>query len=366
MDHIYLKEKIGLSDAECGIIEELGLHITDFANLTGSDIFLDCFLSEKEGIVVFHGRPKNSLYKRNIEGEKVLPKNEPTVFYTMETGVGMSDAFAVSQENVVVQQKTSPVHGDKGRLIGVLIQESDVTDTARLTDKLNQMQNVTERLSSRELVSEGVTDINSEAGEKSILIQETHHRIKNNLQTISSILNIQRRRTANVETKNVLTDNISRINSLASMHEIMMTSSTEDIDMCEALKKQVELFERIHDGAEKNICFDFEGQTLVLSFEKAQALSMIVNELMVNAVKHGFRNRNTGNVRVRLMAGATRGTAIVFNDGEEMSEASERREGRDTGLGLDIVKGLTEDKLKGNFSIESSSKGTAVKVSFPI
>ena len=366
MDYKFVQEKIDLTSNEFEKLREIDRTVEDFARLTQSDIFVDCFLSDKEGVVVSHGRPDKSLYKRNIEGEKVLRQKEPTVFYTRETGVGMKDAFGISQEDVKVQQRTSPIFGDDGRVIAVFIQESDVTASARLNNKLTHMANVTEMLSSQELVREGVADINSTQQDYNILLQETHHRIKNNLQTISSILNMQRRRSKNTEIREVLDDNISRINSLAAMHEIMMTAATEEVEMSEALEKQVDLFEHIHQGNEKEIKFDFEGMPIKLSFEKAQALSMIVNELMVNAVKHGLKSREQGTISIRLVVGENQVTIIVFNDGEEYVEQNRDGVKRGSGFGLDIVKGLTHDKLHGTYSLQSSNKGTTALITFPI
>ena len=106
MDREFIKKTFGMSDNELRIIEDIDRAIGYYSGLTKSDLFLDCFFSNKEGMVVSQGQPKNSLYERNIVGEKVLPKNEPTVFYTMETGIGMSDSYGVSQENKAVQQNT--------------------------------------------------------------------------------------------------------------------------------------------------------------------------------------------------------------------------------------------------------------------
>ena len=365
MNEKLVREKLGLAPSEIEKLREIDRTVGDFAKLTQSDIFVDCFISDKEGIVISHGRPEKSLYKRNIEGEKVLRPKEPTVFYTRETGVGMKDAFGISQENVRVQQRTSPIFGDDGRIIAVFIQESDVTDSARLSSKLSRMANLTEKLSSQGLINEGVCDINSETRDYNILLQETHHRIKNNLQTISSILNMQRRRSENPETREILSDNISRINSLASMHEIMMTAAGEEVEMQEALEKQIRLFEHIHGDSKRQISFDFEGMPLALSFEKAQALSMIVNELMVNAIKHGFKNRDKGIVSVRLVVGENQATVIVFNDGEARSEKPERTEGN-SGIGLSIVRGLAQGKLGGTYSLQSSPGGTTAMVGFPL
>ena len=366
MDEKMIREKFDFSPSELKKICEIDRSVEDFARLTQSDIFVDLFISDREGLVASHGRPEKSLYQRNIEGEKVLRKKEPTVFYTRETGVGMKDAYGISQENVRVQQRTSPIFGDDGRVIAVLIQESDVTDSARLSSKLTQMANLTEKLSSQGLIQEGVCDINSSPqADYNIMIQETHHRIKNNLQTISSILNMQRRRCESWETREILTDNISRINSLASMHETMMTAAGEVVDMCEALDKQVRLFAHINRGSERRIKFDFEGDELDLSFEKAQALSMIVNEMMVNAMKHGLAGRVDGRISVKLVLGENRATVMVFNDGESHKE-TQARDTAGTGVGLSIIEGLTKDKLGGTYSMESNAKGTTAMVSFPI
>ena len=93
---------------------------------------------------------------------------------------------------------------------------------------------------------------------------------------------------------------------------------------------------------------------------------MIVNELMVNAVKHGFRDRKEGVIKVRLLEGESRATVMVFNDGEAYKENPEKRRKRDTGLGLEIVRGLAADKLRGSYTLESSNMGTTVIISFPL
>ena len=93
---------------------------------------------------------------------------------------------------------------------------------------------------------------------------------------------------------------------------------------------------------------------------------MIVNELMVNAVKHGFRDRKEGVIKVRLLEGESQATVSVCNDGEAYKEKPEAKRVTDTGLGLEIVRGLTEDKLKGSYSLESSNMGTTVMISFPL
>lgn len=361
-----VRENFMLTQKDFDRLKVLDQNVETFAQLTQSDIFVDCFVSDKEGVVISHGRPEKSLYQKNIEGEKVMRRNEPTVFYTRETGVGMNDAYGISQENVRIQQRTSPIFGDNGEVIAVLIQESDVTDRAKLNNKLTHMATVTEMLSSQELIKEGIADINSTAHGDNILLQEAHHRIKNNLQIISSILNMQRRRSKNFETREILTDNISRLNSLASMHETMMTASGEKVEICEVLEKQIHLFEQIHRTDDRKVQFNFEGMSLCLSFEKAQAVSMIVNELMVNAMKHGVANADCGEIPVRLVVGENRATIIVSNGINPHTEKTFEDCNSYSGFGLDIVRELAKDKLKGTYSLQRTQNGTAAIISFPI
>ena len=132
------------------------------------------------------------------------------------------------------------------------------------------------------------------------------------------------------------------------------------------LVRSLDLVESSHEGTDRNIRYDYDGVKVMVPFEKAQAVSMIVNELMVNAVKHGFRDRKEGVIKVRLLEGESQATVIVFNDGEAYKEKPEAKRVTDTGLGLEIVRGLTEDKLKGSYSLESSNMGTTVMISFPL
>lgn len=361
IDRELIRSQTDLTDKEYDTIEKIEKGIELYAKLSESDIFIDCFRSDSEGIVVSHGRPKQSLYKKTVIGKKVLPINEPTVFYTKTTGVGMSDAFAVSQEDVMVQQRTIPI-SYKNRVIAVLIQETDVTDKARLNDKLSQMEDMTEKLSSLGLVKSGVADINLNLDRQNILIQETHHRIKNNLQTITSILNIQRRRINNPETKDILTDNIIRLNSLASMHEIMMVGEDENPDLYEVIEKQIQLLRRIYTDGDRVIRITLEGGHMNLSSDKVQAVSMIVNELIMNAIKHGFKDRISGKIEVKLVFSKLNGTVIVYNDGLAFEEKLDKS----NGLGLDIIKTLTENSLKGEYRIETTPKGTFASINFPL
>lgn len=354
---------IGLTKEETEYIRDLAGSIRAYAELTGSDLFIDCFRDSGIGIVAAHGRPaKGSLYQSDITGADVLIENEPMVFYTKETGITMKDARALSQENKVVLQKTMPVYsaGDSGRVIAVMIQERDVSDQAAISRKLDDLEEVSEQISSAELRKQGIVDINDEQDLGNLLLQEAHHRIKNNLQTISSILSLQRRRSRCSETREVLWDDINRINSLAAMYDVMVKSSGKEIDILPVIQRLTGYFRRIYSGEGLDVEIRVKGDHIMLEPSKVQAVILIINELIQNAVKHGFRGREKGRIDIFLADGNMYGMVNVIDDGAGYDES---RSGKNS-LGLLIVNSLARDKLKGDFEISGGSAGTKTCLRF--
>ncbi len=358
MDRNELFRNTGLSkkdqDKLMHIAESIGL----YAEVTGCDLFIDCICSDKSGRVIAHGRPKESLYRQNIAGESVRISNEPMVFFTFQSGIGLTDARALSQENRMVQQQTVPIRNDSGDVIAVLIREQDMTVQYELDRRMEDLEDVTEKIARTGLVNEGIADFSRDIN--NVLLQETHHRIKNNLQTISSILSMQQRRSGCEETREVLEADIRRIDSLASMYEVMMSAEGNQVDMYQIAEAMIEQMQRIQDSEALDVRFTLSGDRIHLDGVRAQALTIILNELLQNGLKHGFRGRKTGEIAVSLIDGSQYRTMVVRDNGSGYEPES----GSGRSLGLNIVRALTQDKLKGTFSITGSPEGTIASVQF--
>jgi two-component sensor histidine kinase len=122
---------------------------------------------------------------------------------------------------------------------------------------------------------------------KSVLIKEIHHRVKNNLQTIASLLRIQMRRLDSDSAKIALQESINRINSIALVHESLSKFEEDRVDIIEVAEKLLNAFKQTYQHLPCNFKFEKNRKNIFLSSKKATSVSLIINELLQNAVKHG-------------------------------------------------------------------------------
>ncbi len=205
--------------------------------------------------------------------------------------------------------------------------------------------------------------------EKVALLREVHHRVKNNLQIISSLLKLESARSKEPAAKDVLSDMNSRIRSMALVHETLYRSdSFSSVDLGKYLRelgRQTFQFFSAHDGL---VRLELDLASLPVSMDLAIPCGLLANELIVNSFKHGFADGRAGEVRIELKAlpvdvdGKTRGFLRVSDTGMGLGADFESRRG--TTLGLQIAKDLSR-QIGGTLDIESDRKsGVAFSVTF--
>jgi two-component sensor histidine kinase len=182
---------------------------------------------------------------------------------------------------------------------------------------------------------------------KSAMIQEIHHRVKNNLQTIAALLRIQARRTGSPEVGAILQQTISRILSIAYVHDFLAHQESNEVDMREVAQQIIsEVKQGILDPA-KRVRITLDSPRICLSNRQATSCALVLNELLHNTVEHGFAHASEGNVLVRLGDEGNRFVLEVLDDGQGLPPNFDPRA---TGsLGLQIVQTLVHDDLKGTF-----------------
>jgi two-component sensor histidine kinase len=199
---------------------------------------------------------------------------------------------------------------------------------------------------------------------KSAMIQEIHHRVKNNLQTIASLLRIQARRAESPEVGEILRETINRILSIAVVHESLSHDESSIIDVKEVCHRIIaEVTQGILDP-DKRIRFSIRGTDFPLPAQQATSCALIVNELLQNAVKHAFRGRSEGEVVVDLVNGEDEMRIEIVDDGLGVEPGFDYR--REGSLGLQIVRTLVREDLKGDFSIQTNGEGgVRATIAFP-
>ncbi len=210
-----------------------------------------------------------------------------------------------------------------------------------------------------------VTEVKNKEKElvlKTVAISEIHHRVKNNLQTIASLLKLQWRRVDDPLAKTAFNESISQVLSIAATHEILAEDGKDDVDIMTMLEKIK--VNTIKHGllAKKGITINLKGDTFFCDSDTATSIALVVNEVTQNCLKYAFVGRDSGTIDIEICNGAMYSNISIIDDGIGFNLNSESPDK----LGLQIVKRIVTEKLKGNFSTESSPNGTKVLFDFPL
>lgn len=197
---------------------------------------------------------------------------------------------------------------------------------------------------------------------KSAMIQEIHHRVKNNLQTIAALLRLQARRTGSPEVAEMLQQSINRILSIAVVHEFLSRDETSMINIREVSNHILNEVTRGILDPEKRITLRLEGpRDFCLPAQQATSCALIINELLQNAVEHGYRDRTEGVIEVRLREDADSMSIEIQDDGRGLPDGFDLSR---SGLGLQIVQTLVREDLKGQVELRNG-RGLRAIISFP-
>jgi two-component sensor histidine kinase len=185
---------------------------------------------------------------------------------------------------------------------------------------------------------------------KDATIREIHHRVKNNLQTISSLLRLQGRRLESPEAKAAVAESVRRIRTIALVHETLSREPGDDVAFLEIVRPLLRLAEEGLQSPDRPVRFTVQGDGGRLPSTIATPLSVVLTELLQNAVDHGFPEGSTGgDVVVQLNPAADHLDIRVINDGRGLDSQFELNKA--TGLGLSIVRTLVTTELAGTIAM---------------
>jgi two-component sensor histidine kinase len=192
---------------------------------------------------------------------------------------------------------------------------------------------------------------------KSAIIQEVHHRVKNNLQNIAAILRMQARRSQNDSERQNLLDAVNRVLSMSVIHEFLSHDEHRPInlrDLCHRIATQVV---QVSSSTDKEVRVQVHGPSIRLPASQATPAAMVVNELMLNAVEHGLAGRDHGVIDIHLGDLGDAVELVIADDGNGLPH--EFSPARSASLGLHIVQTLVSDDLKGHLHFEENEDKTA-------
>jgi two-component sensor histidine kinase/putative methionine-R-sulfoxide reductase with GAF domain len=183
---------------------------------------------------------------------------------------------------------------------------------------------------------------------RGVLAQEIHHRVKNNLQSVASLLRVQAR-AENVDPRKALQDSVNRILAIAAVHEVLTEHREDDVDLRELVDRlRAMLVQGLVAGKEVTA----ELSPVSLAGQRATALALVFTELFQNALEHGGTR-----VEIEL---AQRNGEVLLTIADDGSGIDEER----AGTGLSIVRALVRDELRGELELRNDG-GLRAEVVFP-
>jgi len=237
------------------------------------------------------------------------------------------------------------------RLIQEKLRTQIAEETAEELKKEMQVRKITEE------------ELKKSLAEKEVLLKEVHHRVKNNMQIISSILNLQANSIKNNDVKILFEESQDRIKSMALVHEnIYKTKDFSRIDFETYVSSLVKNLCRSYNIEEKNIQYELDLEKVYLSIDIGIPCGLILNELVSNSLKHAFVNSNKGVIFVQLKQTGREISIVVADNGKGMKNAFDPLNTQS--LGLQLVYTLVE-QIDGKIAQESVN-GTKFIINFTV
>ena len=213
------------------------------------------------------------------------------------------------------------------------------------------------------IILSDLTDLRKKEKElilKSVAIQEIHHRVKNNLQNIASLLRLQMRRTDSPEIRAAFTESINRILSMSVVYDVLASESIDEVEIKELCTRLVRLLLIDAAASGKKITYKITGSKVILPSSEAVTLTLIINELVSNSLRHAFINQSSGTLKLKI-GDLEQEIILTVSDNGPGFTPDELKPGH---LGLQIVRVLVEEKLGGRITFSEDS-GTVVTIRFP-
>ncbi|MBF0119638.1 MAG: PAS domain S-box protein [Desulfobacterales bacterium] len=209
-------------------------------------------------------------------------------------------------------------------------------------------------------------NIEASLKEKEILLRELQHRVKNNMQLIMSLLNYQARKIKNTELKEMFNDTLSRIRSMSLIHDILYTNKAlATINLGAYIRLLINHIKQLYSGRNPNIKILVDSEEVPISIDHAIPCGLIINELVTNSVKYAFPEKQEGVIAVIVKQLNNQTVNIsIYDDGIGFKH-NDSKDLSTSGIGLDIVKNLTEKQLGGYLEFDST-KGTSCNIQFNI
>ena len=212
-------------------------------------------------------------------------------------------------------------------------------------------------------IKQAETQLRKETEEKKVLLSEIHHRVKNNMQIISSLLSLQSAKIEDKKHADMFKESRDRIKSMAIIHETLyQTNDFANIDFARHVKAIANHLFRSYGVSPDKIRLKIEMEDIPLKLNNAIPCGLIINELISNSLKYAFPKDGTGEIKITFRSMNQNEIELaVSDDGIGMPEGIDIEELES--MGLQLVNMLAENQLEGEIALDRDG-GTAFRIQF--
>jgi two-component sensor histidine kinase len=198
--------------------------------------------------------------------------------------------------------------------------------------------------------------------DKETLLKELHHRVKNNLQVISSILNLQSSMIEDDQIKSIFQDSQQRIKSMASIHDLLYKSADlSEIKFAEYITNLIHDAVLSYRGQDHNVRLNIDmAKDLLFQLDVAVPLGLFVNEVITNSLKHGIKDSGEPQIAVSIIKGGNKNFTLSISDNGRGFDPNKKS---NESLGMMLIESLA-NQLEGNMTLATGQEGTAYTLEF--
>jgi PAS domain S-box-containing protein len=261
---------------------------------------------------------------------------EPVEYY--ENGV-----LSRTGEERLIAWYNTVLRDDKNSIIGTLSSGVDITEKKLAIDK-----------------------IKASLKEKELLLREVHHRVKNNMQVISSLLSLQSDQVKDSQYADIFNDTKNRVKTMSLVHEkLYMSEDLTSVDFNDFIKDLSQGLFSVYKASAQHISLTIDAEDVFLKIDTAIPCGLVINELLSNSLKHAFPGGRKGEINVYLgkilVEGKNMYDLVISDNGVGIPEGIDIRETKT--LGLPLITTLVERQLRGTLDLDRT-KGTKFHIRF--
>jgi PAS domain S-box-containing protein len=223
-------------------------------------------------------------------------------------------------------------------------------------------RNITRRIENRDKINKINNELQKSLEEKEILLKEIHHRVKNNMEIISSLLNMQARRAGDEKNKKALLESMSRIQTMALVHEFLyLGKSLAEVNFPEYISRLIENIKELYITNNTKLEIDLHLDSLTLSTDQCIQLGMVIHEICVNSMKYAFKEDKDNLLCIHIKLEDNLVKIKIRDNGEGIQDIASFY--KSESIGMQLIRTIVENQLDGKLNFHNN-RGLECNIEF--